>query len=929
MSPVLNRHIRELKPYLVGEKPGENGEWGMHCPLHEDEKRSASLNIESGEWYCFAGCGGGRVQDLIRRKAQWVAPDASSNGSMTGAAGVSVNTGSPNEHVSEGSIAGWHSALMSNDEALDELLTRRGLYTDTVIKFEIGWWADKRAYTIPVRGFEGEIWNVRLYDLNPRDVRRKIWSVGGMRATELYPVSQLEADRIVICEGEWDALVTIQQGYAAITRTAAARVWNSAWSASFRDKLCFLCHDADHTGQIANRKVARALRHLGDVRMVVLPYEVVEKHGQDLSNYWAEHDRADFEQMLAEAQPFRKVEKDDEPEVVTVLDSFDAQRVSEPVKLQVTIKGKKDPGYSIPRTARLSCTRDAGAKCNVCPLNSAGGDAVFEIAPSNPVILGLIDATEKQGQELIRQEYGALKCNRLTIETEGHQSVEVLFARPSIDHSDGSQAKDYKSIKITSTGKHDTLPNNTVVATGALYPNPRDQHNEFLAWSVEQQKTSVDHFTLTPEAIAMMKRFQPKTAQRPLNKLVEISRALATHITRIVGRPEMHALIDLTFHSALSFKFGGQIVHRGWLESLIIGDTRTGKSEAAQQMVRHFGGGEIVGGEAASLAGLVGGLQQIGGRDWAVTWGVIPINDRRLVVIDELSGLNPEDIAKMSDVRASGVARLTKIQQEVTFARTRLLWLGNPRYGGMDQFTYGVDSLRPLIGNPEDIARFDLCMTLALGDVATDKINRPMDASRQLRYTSEACHTLLMWVWTRQADQIVFTGGAENEIYTSANEMGSRYVEDPPLVQAANIRIKIARVAVALAARTFSTDGTHQKIIVKHQHVKDAVEFMDRLYEMPGFGYAERSRERRADAEAATDNRLMIRNYLHERKGLARFLRQTSHFRRQDLEEMLNLSRDEANAVTNKLWEARMVRKDGGDIRVEPTLQGLLREVRM
>jgi hypothetical protein len=919
-----------LRPYLIGEKPKPNGEWDMYCPLHPDGKRSASLNIHSEEWYCFAGCGGGRVVDLIRAKSQWVSPSqAASNGVGTGAAGVVTATGKSTEVASEGKVAGWHSALMSNEAILEELLSERGLYTDTITKFEIGWHVDKRVYTIPIRGFDGELWNIRYYDLKPRDDRRKIWSIGGMRSTELYPVSQLGGDRIVICEGEWDTLVTIQNGYPAITRTAAARVWQSGWGASFEGKTVYICHDADDTGQIANRKVARALRHLADVRIVKLPYPIVEKHGQDLSDFWLEHDRTHFEQMLAEAIPFRKEEVSDEPEIITVLDTFDAQRVSEPVKVQVTIKGKKDPGYSVPSKARLSCTRDAGAKCNVCPLNPAGGEAVVEIAPSNPLILGLMESSQKQVQDMIRQEYGALQCNRLTIEIEEHQSVEVLFARPSIDHADGTQARDYKSIKITSSGRHDTLPNNTVVATGSLYPNPRDQRNEFLAWSVEQQETSVDRFQMTPEAIKLMERFKPKSAQRPLNKLGEINRALATHVTRITGRPEMHAVMDLTYHSALAFKFGGQVVNRGWIESLVVGDTRTGKSEAAQQLVRHYGAGEMVGGEAATLAGLVGGLQQIGGKDWAVTWGVIPINDRRLVVIDELSGLHPEEIAKMSDVRASGMAKLTKIQQEVTFARTRLLWLGNPRHGGMDQFTYGVDALRPLIGNPEDIARFDLCMAVSLGDVPSSKINQPARTERQLRYTSEACHTLLMWVWTRQADQIVFTTGAENAIYKYANEMGSRYVEEPPLVQAANIRIKIARVAVALAARTFSTDDAHEKVIVKQEHVKDAVDFMDRLYEMPSFGYAERSRERIRDIQEAVDNKDKIKKYLHERKGLAKFLRSVGKFRRQDLEEILNLSRDDANAITNTLWNARMVRKDGMDIRVEPMLHELLREVRL
>ena len=281
----------------------------------------------------------------------------------------------------------------------------------------------------------------------------------------------------------------------------------------------------------------------------------------------------------------------------------------------------------------------------------------------------------------------------------------------------------------------------------------------------------------------------------------------------------------------------------------------------------------------------------------------------------------------MSDVRASGMARLTKIQQEVTFARTRLLWLGNPRSGGMDQYTYGVDALRPLIGNPEDIARFDLAMALSKYDVPPGEFNKRLSVG-ELKYTSEACHTLLMWVWTRQPDQVVWARGAEDAVYKTAMDLGGRYVEDPPLVQAANARIKIARMAAALAARTFSCDDSGERIVISKEHVQDAAKFMDIVYEMPTLGYAERSRERILDAEEAKEHRDEIRNFLLTRRGLAKLLRNSGRFRRQDIEEVLGVDRADANAVINKLYGARMIRKDGPDNVVEPTLHGLLREVR-
>ena len=932
---VNNKQIRTLKPYLLGEEPGRTNvdgtlEWDMICPLHEDGVRSASLNVSKGEWWCFAGCGGGSVVDLLKHKSDWVPPSPGA-ASMNGA--HSRNGSEPVEIINEGKIAGWHSALMSGGVVLDELVNSRGLLHETLERFEIGYDLSMKVYTIPIRDDEGQIINVRRYNMYPATPKSpKIFNVKGMVSSALYPIQILnqELDYAFICGGEWDSMVNNQNGFPTVTRTAAEDVWYSEWGVYFQGiDTVYLCHDKDDKGMTANRKVGRMLEKIvPNIFTIDLPYEYQKKHGKDLTDFWLDFDVPDMQQLMEEAEPYGKkvqVQGADLP-IVTVLDSFDSQRAGEPVKLVVTVKGRKEPGYLVPRTMRLACTQDAGVKCNSCPLKAQNGDALVEIKSDDPVIMAMMDASDSSIKQTVAANYGVPggKCIKLVQETEEHQSVEVLFARPSVDHADGINAGDYKTIKVTSVGRHNTMPNNTVGFTGALYANPRSQQNEFQAWNVERLDTSVDRFELDDKTIKMMKVFQPSPAQRPLKKLGEIARELAVNVTSIYGRPEMHALMDLTFHSVLSFNFAGQHINNGRLESLIVGDTRTGKSEAARLLIGHYGVGEVINCEAATFAGVIGGVQQLGGKDWAVTWGVVPMNDRRIVVLDEVSGLSLEEISGMSEVRSSGVAKLTKVEQDATLSRTRLLWLGNPRNNNMSMYTYGVDALKPLIGNMEDIARFDLAMALRIDDVASDEINRQHERTK-LRYTQEACHSLVLWAWTRQPEHIKWARGAEDKVFKLAIEMGKRYIEDPPLVQAANVRIKIARVAAALAARTFSTKNG-EDLIITSQHVEDAVVFMDRLYNMTTFGYAHRSAERiadRAEAEAQKDN---IKEYLRTRPTLAKYLRTTGKFRRQDLEEVMNASKEEANSVINTLWEARMVYKDLGDIRVEPTLHALLRE---
>jgi len=910
-----------LQPYLLGPNPKPDGEWDMYCPLHDDSNRSASLNVYGGVWFCQAGCGGGTVVDLIKARERWISPNpgAVRNGYHPRGRNGAMET------VTEAMVAAWAQNLLDNKAALDDITARRGLTAETLQQFEIGWRRDRKVYTIPVRGEDGELANVRFYTPTPKQGRRKMWGLRGRNEPRLYPINQLEHDTIVICEGELDALATIQSGWAAITRTAAAKVWRPEWNLLFAGKRVYLCHDRDDAGMAANRLVERHLARHCTVYLVDLPYPCSEKHGRDLTDFWLEYDADEFESLLRGAKPSRKQSDESEPELVTVLDSFDSRRIAKPVNLVVTVKGKKEPGYTIPKTAQLSCTRDAGPKCAFCPLK-AHGAATVVIAPDSPAVLALIDSPTANVLDLIRQEYGAMKCNKLNIEVEDHQSVEVLYARPSIDHADGTEAGAYKTVRITSVGRHDTMPNNTLVATGALHPNPRSQSNEFLAWRLNAVDSSLDTFQLDREAAQELRIFQAHG--RPARKLKEIAEAMGQHVTRIIGRWEMHAIFDLTLHSILSFRFNNKLIRRGWLQSIVYGDTRTGKSEAASQILRHVGAGEMVGGESASYAGLVGGLQQLHGREWIVTWGVIPLNDRRAVVVDEVTGLSHEEISHMSDLRASGIVRISKIQQEVTHARTRMLWLANPRNGGhMGQYTYGVDALRPLIGNVEDIARFDLAMAVTMHDVPVEEYNVTYHDGT-FPYTSELSHQLLLWAWTRRPDQVIWQRGAEDHVLRLATKLGRNYIEDPPLIQAADVREKIARLSVALAARLFSTDEAAERVIVTRAHVEDAVRFINHIYSMDQFGYRERSEEAYRDRQWAQENKDPIHNYLLGYRGLAKFMRTNGSFRRQDLEEVMDIPREEANAVISKLWEARMVRKVKGDILVEPTLHKLLREVK-
>lgn len=930
MATVPNKCLRILRPYLETSADDLSGEVGMHCPFHDDRNRSSSLNIDKDLWFCQVCSIGMSSEELVSKMrsdptAVLPPPPPGSRSRSNGRSRSSA----PAELPDEGTIAGWHSSLLSSRKLLKKFQRLRGLSVDTLARFQIGYDEQTRAFTIPVRDYDGNIINVRRYQPDPQDGRRKIWSVRGHGEPALYPIEVLdESQEILLCEGEWDALLANQLGFAAITRTGTADTWKSSWNNMFKGKDVWICHDMDTKGQKANGQMARELRGFAsDVVIVKLPYETDKKHGKDLTDYFHVdgHTAEDFVELIDDAMP-----RSEDTNSTSVLDSFDSGQTGKPLSMRVTVTGKRYPTYLVPKTVTLSCNMKAGKKCDFCPMQEEHeGEWEITIDRKDPIILKMVGFTDQQLLDAYRERFSIQKCTLLKMDRTEETSVEELYVRPAIDQfQHDPSASDYTNRKILSVGRHDSQPNNTVKVRGSIYPNPRSQHNEFLAHDVTQTDTVIDTYQLTDTGIELMKIFQ--TEGDPLRKLRSVADDLSMHVTKIYGRPEMHALMDLVWHSMTNFKFLGDVVPKGWLDVLIIGDTRTGKSEVASRIASHYGAGEMVSCEAASFAGIVGGLQQMGNKEWEISWGAIPLNDRRLVVLDEVSGLTHEQISQMSSIRSSGVAELIKIRQERTLARTRILWLSNPRDGGrLASYAHGIHAVRPLIGNMEDIARFDLAMAVAAEEVRSQDINREHVDTRRHAYPRDACTHLVQWVWSRKPEQCVWAPGAEELVLELAVEMGDRYIEDPPLVQAANVRFKIARVAVAIAARTFSTTDDYQSVYVEERHVEAAFKFMNKLYAMESFGYLEHSTEKIEDNRDALRRWGEAKMWLADQPVLVRFLRtsETGVFKSNDMQDFMNLSRDGANGIVSTLFNHRLVARKGAYIEITPMLQSMLRDI--
>ena len=83
---------------------------------------------------------------------------------------------------------------------------------------------------------------------------------------------------------------------------------------------------------------------------------------------------------------------------------------------------------------------------------------------------------------------------------------------------------------------------------------------------------------------------------------------------------------------------------------------------------------------------------------------------------------------------------------------------------------------------------------------------------------------------------MVFTEAATQAILDYAGKMGAKYSSRIPLVEAADQRIKLARLSVATACCMFSTDDG-ERVIVKPEHAEFVFWYLNTIYDSRALAY--------------------------------------------------------------------------------------------
>lgn len=918
------------------------------CPFKElhanssDNTPSLTVNVSKGVYYCQTCHSKGNVHTLYKTLYGLTSNEAWFELGDALKLPRPDTTVPTRPDIDPGLVSSYHQALLALTGPIQDILHGKRGYTDETIKrFQLGWNGER--ITIPIYDEYNALVNFRLYKWNSTEDQWKVLNYtdemnNAYGEVRIYGIENLinpDIPEVIWCEGETDRILAEQYGFPTCCPTSGAGAWRPEWSKYFRNKKkVYVLQDNDEAGKNATRKICEKLYRVVEVIVVDWPEGFPEKG--DITDFFIKigHTVEDFKQLLSSGKKYvdpsrEEVMADDsEAEEVHLAMSSAAEFYGKRIRVPVMVSGKDSTPFLCPKTLKAYCGEAADAdnkKCAQCELIVTAGESLMTLDARNKDLMKLIKCTEKQQEAVIMEMLGVNKaCKQVSITVEEYMNVEELRLIPKAEANFGFSKQHEYVVRTGYMISNDIKTNRRFTLAGYMYPDPMTQYATYVFDKAYPEKDLISDFELTDENYELLKTFQLKDDETIESKFNEIHKDLERNVTYIWERRDIAFAVDLIYHTVLNFYFQEQLVKRGWGELLIIGDSGQAKTTVVERIMSHYRLGELHSGESSKRTGLVYSIQQTNKR-WFLVWGAFPLNDGGLVTLDELSGISEDDLAVMSDVRSSGLAKATGVITAETTARTRAIYISNPRNGRqLNSETHGVSAVLKLFGKTEDVRRLDIAMAVASGDIDPELVNVSLKDIPPVphKYTSDLCNLRAMWAWSRKPEQVKFTEEAVALILKKATEMGRQYSAKIPIVEAADQRLKIARLAVSCAACVFSTEDG-ETVLVKEEHVEYVVAFMNRLYATKAFGYDKLSELEAANSDSSDANLTKLRSGflllpLQDFNEMVKILHQLPYFSRNSLEDYTGLPRDDLKLLLKFLTNNHLVERIRSDYRRLP-----------
>ena len=859
------------------------------CPLHKEKSPSFTVNEETEEWFCH-GCnqGGSAVEflmlyyDVTSDTAQYIAEYYSQKNALP--------------LPTEEEIERFHRDLMARPSEIEHL-EEFGITEETLRKYQIGF--ESNRITIPIRNKNNHCVNIRKYLPEHRRVKGskspKCINVKGLGGLRYFPRENFfKGDTVYVVEGEKDCLAAISQGYNTVTGTGGSNI-PTRELALFAGKKVYLMLDNDAVGSASTVKYIKMLKDIAaEIYTVKLPkkdYAATYKTmGRvDLSEY-----TESVENQSKLLTKIESVESSSETtlEEMSLIQSEFVDNLNTWFKLKgMSVIGTDPKIYTVPKKLRVFCNN---MKCTKqCPIAAAQDGIETDIDPRQ--MLRFVESSDVAQETYVKSLYG---CKHIQSEPVEFINAQKIMFQETASFVEGLEDATFESrYGVYIYNGYRLAPTLKYTMEACRVTDPRSQQNYYVIRKATQERDSV-----LPSDDSYLEYFREiASSSSSFSELVEKHYAKWMPLLGIEGRPDLFAAILLTYLSATEIRWRGGTI-KGWLDSLVIGDTRTGKSQMLQRFIKSLKLGGYINGENSRKTGVVGGVQRFGD-SWVVSWGAIPMNDRGLLAVDEASGLSVEDFKELSSTRSSGAVTINKIVKSEARARTRLIWTTNPRSGKnlADYYWKGYDAFREFIPVAEDQARFDLVVTAAREDVKQlEGIPEPK-AGEEIDL--DLYRNLVNFAWELRADDIIIPVRVAEYIDTRSRELGNNYGGGPLVVEVA-VHEKLLRLAVAVAI--LCGDINLSDVTLSTRHVDFALEMLAATLDKKSFCYSEFISESQKAIRELDKSVSFIRAICATHPAMSILLSSNS-FRGSQMSEVLGLDRGEHAKLLSELLQRGLI----------------------
>ena len=722
----------------------------------------------------------------------------------------------------------------------------------------------------------------------------------------------------LICAGEKDMAIARTHGFNAITITGGERALPLPLE-YFRDRKFAICYDHDETGIEGAKNLANVLlKYAKEVKVVTNFHEVCTEKGEDITDFFMKYHktREDLIKYIKDtpAYTYTELEKKKlELPTLTLQQASTPRYINQLVKTNIQVVATMDQVFTAPTSVIAEKTRLSGKDDSM----AQGDIREWKLNEDNVAdLLHLIDNNFKEDQikdnlktrMFIPAKERNISIKRLAEETVYKACVTDLFETQDMD----AQPMEYTCYSIGTkleSGKK-------YLVTHKIIPHPyKGQQLIMLIVAAEQASDSVTNFKITPEVKQNLDIFKNITCRTAEDKVETIARKVKG-LLGYNGNDLLIQTIDLSYHTALAFNFGSFKNVRGYLETLVVGESRMGKSSTATALQKEYGLGAFVSlaGNSATIAGLVGGSNKTA-TGFQTRAGVIPQNHKGLIVFEELGKCAANVLAELTDIRSSNEVRIARVSGTMVLpAWVRMITLTNTKHINnqikpIASYPNGISIITELVPTAEDIARYDLMVIL--GDRGNSNINPLWEPEKP--FPTEAYRTRIRWIWSRTPEQIIFTENAKKRIIDEANKLNAEF-ECHIKIFGTECWKKICRLAIAIAGYCVSTDETYENIIVSDTHITAAVKFLRKIYDNPVFKLKEYVQHEKLFSTTDDEAVVLLQDIWNKTPGIIQQLEQYASVTKNMLAATTGLGNEELNRTLNRLTKGLFIRVSNFEI---------------